>query len=70
MSQERVSADGGQDKGAAWAELLGRLTRPGTLSELRFHHRHDCPRPKGGKCICRPDELELEIIEHREPETT
>jgi hypothetical protein len=70
MSDKRVSTPGGPGKGAAWAAALARMTRPGALTELRYHHRHDCPKPKGGQCICRPDELDLEIIEHRDPETS
>lgn len=37
--------------------------RPGTVTELRTWHRHDCPWPQGGDCICRPGEIEVEIVD-------
>ncbi len=36
---------------------------PGTVTEVRTWHRHDCPMPSGrGPCCCRPDEIEIEAV--------
>jgi len=38
--------------------------RPGTLTEVRTWHRHDCPMPSGrGECVCKPDEIEIEVVD-------
>jgi hypothetical protein len=35
--------------------------KPGTVNVAKVWHRHDCPRPRGGECICQPHELDVEI---------
>jgi hypothetical protein len=35
--------------------------QPGTLTWATIWHRADCPRPQGGKCKCRPHEIDVEL---------
>jgi len=38
--------------------------RPGTLTEVRTWHAPKCPHPRGrGECSCRPDEIEVEVVD-------
>lgn len=41
---------------------------PGKVYEQRVWHRHDCPKPRGGECICKPHEIETEIRPVVDPE--
>jgi hypothetical protein len=36
---------------------------PGTLTETRVWHRHDCPRPRGGPCVCKASEIDVELVD-------
>jgi hypothetical protein len=37
----------------------GRRQKPGTFTEVRVWHDHDCPRPKGGKCKCKHPDVDV-----------
>jgi hypothetical protein len=37
--------------------------RRGTFTEVRVWHRHDCPRPRGGLCTCKPYEIDVEVVD-------
>jgi hypothetical protein len=37
-------------------------TRPGSVNHIYVSHREDCPFPRRlGRCICRADQLDLEV---------
>jgi hypothetical protein len=42
-----------------------RRFKPGTLTEAVVWHDHDCRRPQGGDCTCKP---EIEIRPLEDPE--
>jgi hypothetical protein len=35
--------------------------RPGTVSVMQIAHEPDCPRPRGGVCTCRDDQINVEV---------
>jgi hypothetical protein len=43
-------------------EKAGR-DKPGMTNQVNVWHRHDCPRPRGGTCICQSHEIEVEVVD-------
>ena len=36
------------------------LSTPGIVSDIYVSHEPACRSPQGGRCICRPDQIDLE----------
>ena len=45
-------------------EIERRNLKPGTVTQGKVWHAARCPYPRGrGQCVCRPYEIEVEVVD-------